>query len=89
MRADSRQYPERPIVGVGGVIVMDDGRVVLIKRKFEPAAGTWTLPGETQIGGRVCSCGKLGSSERLRHTDREFSTTADPSPYLWKTTLPC
>ena len=45
MRATTRRYPERPIVGVGGVIVMDDGRVVLIKRKFAPAAGTWTLPG--------------------------------------------
>ena len=37
-------YPERPILGVGAVIFID-GRVVLIKRKYEPAAGTWTLPG--------------------------------------------
>ncbi|MGE0395046.1 MAG: NUDIX hydrolase [Vicinamibacterales bacterium] len=39
-----REYPDRPYVGVGGVIV-DDGRVVLIKRRFEPLAGEWSLPG--------------------------------------------
>ena len=41
---DTRQYPERPIVGVGAVIV-DEGRVVLIKRKYEPLKGHWSLPG--------------------------------------------
>lgn len=40
----SRLYPARPIVGVGGVII-DAGRVVLIKRRFEPLAGQWSLPG--------------------------------------------
>ncbi len=41
-----RLYPSRPIVGVGGVIVEGD-RVVLIKRRFEPLAGRWSLPGGT------------------------------------------
>ena len=40
----SRQYPGQPIVGVGAVI-MQDGRVVLVKRRFEPLAGQWSLPG--------------------------------------------
>jgi mutator protein MutT len=31
-------------VGVGAVIV-DDGRVLLVKRKYEPLAGRWSLPG--------------------------------------------
>lgn len=39
-----REYPERPIVGVGAVIVQD-GKVVLIKRKHEPLKGHWSLPG--------------------------------------------
>jgi 8-oxo-dGTP diphosphatase len=39
-----RDYPERPIVGVGGVII-DAGKVVLIKRKYEPLKGHWSLPG--------------------------------------------
>lgn len=42
--SDSRQYPERPIVGVGAVIV-EDGKVVLIRRKYEPLKGHWSLPG--------------------------------------------
>jgi mutator protein MutT len=41
---DTRQYPERPIVGVGAVIV-DDGKVVLIRRRYEPLKGHWSLPG--------------------------------------------
>ena len=40
----SRQYPGQPIVGVGAVIV-EDGKVVLVKRRFEPLAGQWSLPG--------------------------------------------
>jgi ADP-ribose pyrophosphatase YjhB (NUDIX family) len=42
----SRVYPQRPVVGVGAVIV-HEGSVVLIKRKFEPLAGQWSLPGGT------------------------------------------
>lgn len=41
---DTRKYPDRPIVGVGAVIV-DAGKVVLIRRRFEPMQGHWTLPG--------------------------------------------
>ncbi len=41
---NSRQYPDRPIVGVGAVIVVD-GKVVLIRRRFEPLKGQWSLPG--------------------------------------------
>jgi ADP-ribose pyrophosphatase YjhB (NUDIX family) len=39
-----REYPARPIVGVGGVVFVG-GRVLLIKRRFEPLAGRWSLPG--------------------------------------------
>jgi 8-oxo-dGTP diphosphatase len=39
-----RQYPAQPIVGVGAVIVHED-KVVLVKRKYEPLAGQWSLPG--------------------------------------------
>ncbi len=42
---NSRRYPTRPIVGVGAVILMDDGRVVLVKRGHEPLKGEWSLPG--------------------------------------------
>jgi 8-oxo-dGTP diphosphatase len=39
-----RQYPDRPIVGVGAVVV-DGGRVVLVRRANEPLKGEWSLPG--------------------------------------------
>jgi len=39
-----REYPERPIVGVGAVIV-EGGKVLLIRRRYEPLKGQWSLPG--------------------------------------------
>ena len=39
-----RKYPDRPIVGVGAVII-DDDRVLLVKRAHEPLKGEWSLPG--------------------------------------------
>ena len=40
----SREYPERPIVGVGAVIVHDN-RVLLARRAQPPLLGKWSLPG--------------------------------------------
>jgi 8-oxo-dGTP diphosphatase len=40
----SREYPDRPIVGVGAVI-LDGRRVVLVRRGTEPLKGEWSLPG--------------------------------------------
>ena len=40
----SRRYPERPIVGVGAIIIEGD-RVLLVERGQEPLAGVWSLPG--------------------------------------------
>jgi 8-oxo-dGTP diphosphatase len=42
--ADDRQYPPRPIVGVGAVVV-DGERVLLVRRSHEPLKGEWSLPG--------------------------------------------
>ena len=42
----SREYPERPVVGVGGVII-DNGRALLIRRGSEPLRGEWSIPGGT------------------------------------------
>jgi 8-oxo-dGTP diphosphatase len=42
----SMQYPDRPVVGVGGVII-DQGRAVLIRRGSEPLRGEWSIPGGT------------------------------------------
>ena len=40
----TRDYPDRPIVGVAAVVIEDD-RVVLVRRGRPPAYGEWSLPG--------------------------------------------
>ena len=40
----SREYPGRPIVGVGAV-VLDGERVLLVERGQAPLKGEWSLPG--------------------------------------------
>lgn len=48
--ASSREYPKRPVIGVGGVIV-DRECTVLIRRGSEPLRGEWSIPGGTmEIG---------------------------------------
>lgn len=39
-----REFPPVPLVGVGAVVV-DDGRVLLVRRGREPLKGQWSLPG--------------------------------------------
>jgi 8-oxo-dGTP diphosphatase len=39
-----REFPSSPLVGVGGVVV-DRGRVLLVRRGTEPLRGHWSLPG--------------------------------------------
>ena len=53
-----REYPDCPLVGVGAVIV-DDGRVLLVKRGQAPLQGEWSIPG-----------GKLELGETVRQAVR-------------------
>ncbi len=46
MMADRREFPDQPIVGLGGVVIAD-GRAVLIRRGSEPLKGEWSIPGGT------------------------------------------
>ena len=41
---DTRKYPVRPHVGVG-VLFIRDNTLLLVKRKFDPDAGYWSIPG--------------------------------------------
>jgi 8-oxo-dGTP diphosphatase len=42
----AREYPDRPVVGVGGVVI-ENGRTLLIRRGSEPLRGQWSIPGGT------------------------------------------
>ena len=41
---DLRQYPIVPLIGVG-VMLTRDNSLLLVKRKFDPDAGYWAIPG--------------------------------------------
>lgn len=68
----SRSYPPRPVVGVGAVVLVSASDcalighapplpfaqgVVLIRRRFEPLAGQWSLPGGTLEVGETLESG--------------------------------
>jgi ADP-ribose pyrophosphatase YjhB (NUDIX family) len=50
--AASREYPSRPIVGIGIVVLRPrdggDAEVLLVRRGKPPNIGAWTLPGGAQ-----------------------------------------
>ena len=48
-----REYPSRPWVGIGIVVIKDD-QVLLCRRGKPPNLGTWTLPGGAQDLGETC-----------------------------------
>ncbi len=49
----SREYPTRPFVGIGIVVIKGD-HVLLCQRGKPPNLGTWTLPGGAQDLGETC-----------------------------------
>jgi 8-oxo-dGTP diphosphatase len=52
----SREYPDRPVVGIGAVVVQD-GKVLLVKRRYAPLAGEWSLPGGgVEVGETLEAC---------------------------------
>jgi 8-oxo-dGTP diphosphatase len=42
----SREFPEQPVVGVGGVLI-HKGRALMVRRGNEPLRGEWSIPGGT------------------------------------------
>ena len=44
LRKDNRRYPDRPILGVGAII-LDRDRVLLVERGKPPLQGYWSIPG--------------------------------------------
>ena len=53
-----REFPKAPMVSVGAVIV-EAGRVLLVRRGNEPLKGHWTLPGGLLEVGELLSDGVI------------------------------
>jgi 8-oxo-dGTP diphosphatase len=50
---DTRKYPVRPHVGVG-ILLIRDNKLLLVKRKYDPDAGYWSIPGgHLELGERT------------------------------------
>jgi len=67
----SREYPDNPLVGVGAVIVQDN-RVLLIRRGHAPLLGEWSLPGGVLECGETLRQGAV--REALEETGLEVET---------------
>ena len=48
----NREYPERPFVGVGVVVLRND-EVLLVQRGKDPNKGQWSIPGGKQLLGET------------------------------------
>ena len=70
-----REYPETPLVGVGAVI-LDQGRVALVKRRFPPLAGEWSIP-----GGQL-ETGETMREGIIREVREETGLTVEPAELL-------
>lgn len=70
-----REYPETPFIGVGAVIV-DDGRVVLVKRGHAPLLGEWSIPGG------VLEVGEMLREAAVREAREETGLVVEPGEIL-------
>lgn len=70
-----REYPETPLVGVGAIII-EGGRVVLVKRGHAPLAGEWSIPGG------VLEVGEMLRDAAVREAREETGLTVETGELL-------
>ncbi len=70
-----REYPDSPLVGVGAIII-DDGRVLLVKRGHPPLEGEWSIPGG------VLEVGETLREAAIREAREETCLTVEPADLL-------
>ncbi len=56
LKYDLRKYPVRPHIGVGGLLLYRN-KILLIKRKYDPGANLWSIPGGHLKLGETCKEG--------------------------------
>ena len=74
-----REFPKRPIVGVGGVVVHRN-RVLLVRRGREPLKGEWSVPGGlVELGEELAEgvCRELKEETGLEVAPLEVLTVFD------------
>jgi ADP-ribose pyrophosphatase YjhB (NUDIX family) len=71
-----RRYPSRPLVGIGAVIFSAAGEVLLVKRRHEPLAGQWSLPGGMLELGETLEAGVV------REIEEETGLTVGVGPVV-------
>ena len=71
----AREYPDNPLVGVGAVIVQEN-RVLLIRRGQAPLLGEWSLPGG------VLECGETLREAVVREAREETGLAVEPGEML-------
>jgi len=64
MKGPKREYPEIPLVGVGTVTIKN-GKILLVRRAFDPGAGKWSIPGG------LVEVGEKLSEAAMRETEEE------------------
>jgi mutator protein MutT len=70
-----REYPKAPLVGVGAIIV-ENGRVVMVKRGHAPLAGEWSIPGG------ALEVGESVREAAVREAQEETGLTVEPTELL-------
>jgi 8-oxo-dGTP diphosphatase len=70
-----REFPEAPLIGVGAIIIQDS-RVVLVKRAHPPLEGQWSIPGG------LLEVGELVREAAVREAREETGLIVEPGELL-------
>jgi 8-oxo-dGTP diphosphatase len=70
-----REYPEAPLVGIGAIIIENE-RVLLVKRGHAPLLGEWSIPGG------VLEIGEMLRDAAIREAREETGLVVEPGDLL-------